>query len=241
MPGGRISKIRGARCYQGSSPDLSITIIQTGVGIQNALKISQDVLGDGEWDLAISSGFAAALIPANIGAFVLPHTVAFNPSGLVQQLGLSSFPCSVEYLQMVHRVIEARKSPQVLGVLVTVPWIVWSVSEKSSIAEQFQASALDMESAAIAEKASKQGIPFIVMRTVSDLKDEGLPEAFNLFLSPSTWMLGTWQIIRQPALWIKLYRLQQQTKVASQELTSIFETFFRYLGQQKEDWPQGIE
>lgn len=241
MPGGRITKIKGVRCYVADCSNASITVIKTGVGIEKALKVSQGILADGPWDLAISSGFAGALISTGIGTCVLPQAVIFKPSDSNQQLGLSPFPCSVEYLQIAQRVIDAMKSPHISGTLVTVPSIVWSVSEKFALAEMFQASALDMESAGIAEKATERGIPFLVMRTVSDLKGESLPEAFNLFLSPSTWMRGTWQIISRPALWIKLYRLQQQTKVASQELTNIFETFFRFLGQQKEDLPQGIE
>ena len=238
MPGGRVAKIGGFRCCTVETPHVSVTLIQTGVGIQNALTAGGDVLGASQWDLAISSGFAGALIPTCIGALVLPNTVVLKPLDTAECLGLSSFPCSVEYHRIVSQVIEVNQPNLVSGVLVTVPWIVWSVSEKRAIAETFQASALDMESAGIAEKATEQKIPFLVIRTVSDLKDENLPEEFNLFLSPSTWVQGTWRIISQPAHWAQVFRLRQQMKVASRQLTSFFDTFFLYLGQQEHDSSQ---
>ena len=136
---------------------------------------------------------------------------------MAKRVGLSSFPCSVEYHRIVSQVVEMIQPHLVSGVLVTVPWIVWSVTEKRALAETFQASALDMESAGIAEKATEQKIPFLVIRTVSDLKDENLPEEFNLFLSPSTWVQGAWRIIIQPAHWAQLFRLRQQMKVASRQ------------------------
>jgi len=226
LPGGRVAKIGGVRCCTAETPHVSVTLIQTGAGIQNALNVSEEVLRASQWDLAISSGFAGALIPSCIGALVLPNTVVLQPFDTAECLGLSSFPCSVEYHQIVSQVIEVIQPHLVSGVLVTVPWIVWSVSEKRSIAETFQASALDMESAGIAERAAEQNIPFLVIRTVTDLQDENLPEEFNLFLSPSTWALGTWRIISQPAHWAKLFQLRQQMKVASRQLTSFFDAFF---------------
>ena len=228
----------GVRRYTAEISHVSVTLIQTGVGIQNALKVCGDVLGASQWDLAISSGFAGALIPSCIGALVLPNTVVLKPFDMAKRVGLSSFPCSVEYHRIVSQVVEVIQPHLVSGVLVTVPWIVWSVSEKRAIADTFQASALDMESAGIAERATEQKIPFLVIRTVSDLKDENLPEEFNLFLSPSTWVQGAWRIISQPANWAKLFRLRQQMKVASRQLTSFLGTFFLYLGQQEHDSSQ---
>jgi len=225
----------GVRRYTAEISHVSVTLIQTGVGIQNALKVCGDVLGASQWDLAISSGFAGALIPSCIGALVLPNTVVLKPFDMAKRVGLSSFPCSVEYHRIVSQVVEVIQPHLVSGVLVTVPWIVWSVSEKRAIADTFQASALDMESAGIAERATEQKIPFLVIRTVSDLKDENLPEAFNLFLSPSTWVKGAWRIISQPSHWAQLFRLRQQMKVASRQLTIFFDTFFLYLRQQEHD------
>lgn len=149
-----------------------------------------------------------------------------------KQTELSSFPCSVEYLQVIRRALGARKPPWMFGLLVTVTWIVCFAAEKGVIAQQYQASALDMESAGIAEVAKEHEVPFLVVRTVSDLAHENLPEAFNLFLSPLTWRKGVWRMVCQPTTWVHLFRLRGQTKVASKELTNFFDTFFTYLRQQ---------
>ena len=116
--------------------------------------------------------------------------------------------------------------------LLTVPWIVWSVMEKRVLAEKFQADALDMDSAGIAQIAKECNVSFLVIRTVSDLMNENLPKDFNLFLSMSTWAKGLWRFIGRPKLWVELLRLRQQAQVASRELTRFLGVFFFYLRRQ---------
>jgi adenosylhomocysteine nucleosidase len=207
-------------------------LIQTGVGLQNAQKACQKVFGKTQYHLAISSGFAGALFPSSIGALVIPKTVVLGEADSSEGFELSPFPCSGEYSSIIHRVLESLKLPFLSEMLVTVSWIVWSASEKHAIAKKYQASALDMESAGIAAMAQEYHVPFLVIRTVSDLRDENLPQEFNFFLSPSTWIQGLWRMVSRPALWFNVYRLRQQTNIASRELTRFFEMFVAHLRQQ---------
>lgn len=232
MPGGRAFKADGLRQYVAEQSNVSITVVQTGMGVQKAKFACQNIFANSSYHLAISSGFAGALIPASIGSLVIPEVVATGVHHCSEQIELSSFPCSVEYLQVIRGILKDRHSPWVPGLLVTVTWIVCSVAEKNVLAHQAQASAVDMESAGIAEVAKKYNIPFLVVRTVSDLAHENLPKAFNLFLSPLTWMHGVWQMVSEPTAWAQVYRLRGQTMVAAKELRNFFDTFFAQLRQQ---------
>ena len=205
-------------------------LVQTGIGVQNAKMACREIFADGECDLAVSSGFAGALIPSCIGALVIPKRVVSGVRDSRERSAFSSFPCSVDYHQILSRLVQDRKPQLVMqDLLVTVPKIVCSVLEKRSLAKQFQASALDMESAGIAAVAKEHDIPFLVIRTVSDLMDETLPEAFNLFLSSSTWRQGVWRMMHTFSHWSEVYRLRQQTKVASRQLTIFFDLFICHL------------
>jgi adenosylhomocysteine nucleosidase len=54
-----------------------------------------------------------------------------------------------------------------------------TASEKSSLREKTGAAAVDMESAAIAQKAAEWGVPFFMVRAVSDRASEDMPLDFN--------------------------------------------------------------
>ena len=211
--------------------NISVAVIQTGMGVQKAKLVCQKIFAKSSYHLAISSGFAGSLISSSIGDIVIPESVVLGVQDRSEQNELSSFPCSVEYCQIIQRALESRKLSWLPGLLVTVTWIVCSTAEKNVLAQQYQASALDMESAGIAAVAKEYKIPFVVIRTVSDLVGENLPEAFNLFLSPSTWIQGGWRMVSQPRTWAQVYRIRGQTNVASRELTNFFDTFFTYLRQ----------
>ncbi len=232
LPGGRAFIANGLRQYVAERSKVSITVVQTGMGVQKARIACEKILAKSSCHLVISSGFAGALIPASIGNLVIPEVVVSGAHTLSEHMELSSFPCSVEYLQTIRGITKDRNPRRMSGLLVTVTWIVCSAAEKNVLAQQSQASAVDMESAGIAEVAKEYKIPFLVVRTVSDLAHENLPKAFNLFLSPSTWIQGIWRMVSEPTSWAQVYRLRRQTIVASQELTNFYDMFFTYLRQQ---------
>ena len=214
-------------------PHLSVTLVQTGIGFERAKTVCLNVFSEKQFDLAISSGFAGALVPTCIGALALPEIVIQGTEDTTQSSKLSSFPCSVQYREIVRRIVADTKVQSISTSLLTVPWIVCSTMEKRVLAQQFEAGALDMESAGIAEVAQEHNIPFFVIRTVSDLMNENLQNDFDLFLSTSTWPKGFCRFLSRPKLWFELLRLRRQAQVASRELTNFFDAFFFYLRQQR--------
>ncbi len=52
---------------------------------------------------------------------------------------------------------------------------------KEELALTFQATAVEMEGAAIAQTASANGIPFVIIRAISDLADDGAAMSYDTF------------------------------------------------------------
>ena len=87
-----------------------------------------------------------------------------------------------------------------------------------------------MESAPLGKIARDRGVPFLVVRTISDLVDEDLPMDFNLFLQPSGWVRGVTQVLTTPQCWAAFKRLRAQTTQASRQITRFFSLFLDGIG-----------
>ena len=105
----------------------------------------------------------------------------------------------------------------------SVGHIVWRASEKARYAQMTGAIGLDMESAALAREAKHAQVPFVILRTASDLLDEDLPLDFNLFLRPTGWLKGIGSVLAAPSSLAGLGRLRRQSRSAAEKLTEFFQ------------------
>jgi adenosylhomocysteine nucleosidase len=105
--------------------------------------------------------------------------------------------------------------------MLSVSTVVCRAVDKQDLGRVTGAVALDMESAAIGKVAQSHGIPFAVVRTVSDVADEDLPLDFNTFLKPLGWVRGIGAIIMNPSSLRGLNRLRHQSRLAAERLTAI--------------------
>ena len=99
--------------------------------------------------------------------------------------------------------------------------------EKDAYRAATGAVGLDMESAAIGAVAKQGGIPFLVVRGVSDWVDEDLPVDFNMFLHPATHLWDLVASVSRPSTWQGIARLRRQSVLASALLTKFFGSFFQ--------------
>jgi len=180
-----------------------------------------------KWDLVISTGYAAALTPSRIGAIVVADQVLREPSGpLSHHLG-TPLLCHPGFAQKAVKVGLSIDDHTQLGRMVTVQRIINRAFEKQELAKRTGAIGLDMESATVGQIAVEQKIPFVVVRAISDLMNEDLPEEFNMFLSSFGWVQGLPSIITSPKSWAHLIRLRTQMVQTSRQMTKFFQTFFR--------------
>jgi adenosylhomocysteine nucleosidase len=212
-----MDKVRGRPVYCALTGGGECWVIQTGVGPQRAHAAARDVLSQQAFALAISSGFACALTQAAIGDILIGTKAATIRDGV-----------SLDYLE-----VEGDERQQWCGLLsgnealvrvafgsfISADRIVYRAAEKVSLAERTHATGLDMESAALANEAKAAQVPFLIVRSVSDLLMEELPLDFNLFLRPTGWVKGVGALLAHPSSLLGLNRLRRQSAIAAAALT----------------------
>jgi adenosylhomocysteine nucleosidase len=221
----RVSTIAGVRCHIGQRGDRSYWLIQTGVGHEAAGKVARRVLSAQSMSLVLSTGFACALVPAQVGDLILGTAVsAVDFEGAWAKKGHSVL-CDETVRSGCFAVAQDAGMIARVGAVVSAPMVVWQAEEKRRLRRLTDATGLDMESAALASVAQEQGIPMAIVRTVSDLADEDLPLDFNLFLRPTGWIKGMRTLIRRPSSFTGLNRLRTQSRVAADRLTEWFQHY----------------
>lgn len=106
------------------------------------------------------------------------------------------------------------------GGFLSVDQVVHRAAEKMTLANRVGVIGLDMESAALAQAAREAAVPFLIVRTVSDLMTEELPLDFNLFLRPTGWLKGIGFVLTHPACLLGIARLGRQSRIAAKTLTA---------------------
>lgn len=219
------------RCYAGISVHVCSVgageywLAQTGMGLEKARQSANQLLVEQPIDLVVSTGFACALIEANIGALLVGLEVVQKTKQGSKSVLTPSMAVLGSERNFALTVIETMVPPERIGRFVSTDRVVGRAKEKREFAKSTEAIGLDMESAALAAEASRAQVPFIVIRSVSDRLDEDLPLDFNLFLSPTGWVKGVVAVLTSPSSLLGLGRLRRQSAVAAQALTDFFRQY----------------
>jgi len=199
-----------------------VLLMQTGMGPQKAHQIATRLLQDDKWDLVVSTGFAGALQDLPIGTLVIGDEWLDDP------LEVSAGKPAVCDSKWVARLVEVSRAslPFSVGRFVSVSCVLTQSEQKQKMASLTGATAVDMESGSIARVAKEFGVPFVIIRTISDGWREDLPLDFNNFQTLAGWLKGLCQCLISPKAWKGLFRLYRQSRVAGAQLTKFFKLFF---------------
>jgi adenosylhomocysteine nucleosidase len=198
-------------------------LARTGVGPEKAGLAAARLLGHQPFSLAVSTGFACALIATEVGALLAGREVVRTEGRGVDVCQAIEVPGAER--DMVMALVEGAKPAGHIGRFVSTEYIVGSASEKRRFSRSTGAIGLDMESAAVAVEAQRAQVPFVIIRTVSDLLDEDLPLDFNLFLRPTAWLKGVGALLGNPSSVMGLLRLRRQSQAAAINLTAFFQRY----------------
>jgi adenosylhomocysteine nucleosidase len=221
----RVATIAGVRCHIGHRGDRTYWLIQTGVGPDAAGTVAGRVLKEQAMSLVMSTGFACALVPAQVGDLIVGTAVSSVHAEGTWTMRDDRVLC--DGAVRAGLLIVAQDAGLVVraGTVVSSGTVVWQAEEKRRLRRLTDATGLDMESAAVAAMAQERGVPMAIVRTVSDLVDEDLPLDFNLFLRPTDWIKGMQALIGRPSSVVGLNRLRKQSRVAADRLTEWFQHY----------------
>jgi adenosylhomocysteine nucleosidase len=215
-------EIDGVNCFAGRQGDRVYWLVATGIGPHAAGEAASTVLDRQRAALAISAGFAGALLPAAAVGDVIAATsvVSGRFDGVWSQVG-PPMACDDSTLKAIQAAAVEVGVTVRTGPLVSLATVVWRAVDKQDVSRLAGAIAVDMESAAIGDAARAHGVPFAVLRTVSDVAGEDLPLDFNVFLKPWGWLLGLGAMIMAPSTLGGLNRLRRQSRLAAAKLTAV--------------------
>ena len=202
-----------------------LELIRTGVGITNADRTVRWRLQQAKLRAVLGIGFAGGLSPSlQVGDLVVARQIR----------GSSISESSRELLQAAESV-HADGLAVHFGIATTVSDFVCKASSKQALARAVgneQVACVDMESAAVAHACSEHGIPFLIVRCISDRLDEDLPLDFNRCrkadgnISPAK---VAWAALLHPQALGPLQELQKRSRACAEKLAQFVEELIPWI------------
>lgn len=171
---------QGSTFHQGKLYGQQVIITKCGIGKVNAAMTTQALLSLGVTRL-IFTGVAGGVRPGlQVGDIVIStdliqHDVDVTPLGYALALiPDESFSWNTDP-ELQHIALESARQVDgihaVLGRIASGDQFIASKEKVRWLHETFEVAAAEMEGAAVAQVASKWGIPFVVIRSLSDTAD----------------------------------------------------------------------
>ena len=211
--------------YKGDLNGQPLTLVQGGMGRENAINAACCLLESTRVDLLISAGVAGGIRQGlNVGDLVVAESVGYTRQDDLdgEELQLESdFVCKKEIVQLARQFSKALESKLHFGNLLTVDKVISQASTKRKIGEHNSFLAVEMESAAVAEIAYEKGVDFAAIRSISDDIDDDLHLDYDNIISDkgkvkvTSIALG---VLKNPQKLALLSRLNKQTKTAAKSL-----------------------
>jgi adenosylhomocysteine nucleosidase len=150
---------------------LAIRLLETGEGRTNAARALEPAIEELKPRAVLGIGFAGALSRSlGVADLVIARRVV-GDSGAIDATP-----------SLVKAAGETGLDRVVVGLALTVDEVISEAEQKVRLSETIAGEPVgivDMESLAIAEVCARRGVPFVVVRAVTDLLDEDLPVNFN--------------------------------------------------------------
>ncbi|MGZ5537968.1 MAG: 5'-methylthioadenosine/S-adenosylhomocysteine nucleosidase family protein [Chthoniobacterales bacterium] len=187
-----------------------VRVLHTGVGEHAVRACLAKLFQDNSPRLLISSGFAGGLTDeVKVGDLLLAEN--FSDTQL----------------------LEPARHLGTVGRLQTTSAIADSSETRADLARSSGASAVDMETAVIADACAERQIPMLSLRAISDTPDApfSIPARvlFNLEKQRTDFGVLFRHLVRHPGDIVRLIAIARQAKKARRALTSALDQLFRVL------------
>ena len=179
--------------YVGSVGSADIVLVKSGVGKVNAAVCVQLLAERFHVTHIINTGVAGSLDnDLDIGDIVVSTDAMYHDvdatvfgyqKGEVPQLGTVSFPADEKLRSFAVKAVK-EAAPEIHvseGQILSGDQFIASYDKKEELMRDFHAKCAEMEGAAIAQASWLNGIPFVILRAISDKADESVKESYDLF------------------------------------------------------------
>lgn len=222
-------KVDNLDTYQAQIGRAAVDFVVTGMGVENALRVTRSVLSN-EHDFCIASGFAGALRPDfKIGDILAAEAVQF--------LGKSQTLQSNRNLAR-HAAGDGAKYAKML---LTSDHVVRTPAEKAQLSPF--AEYVDMESFGVFAAAHEAKRPAVPIRVISDSHDGELPRDVELTMDQRG-EIKVARVLRyvskHPGSLPALIRLGRDSRTAAEALAAFLEVYIKKISFFTHGWfPEG--
>lgn len=191
------SEYSGLLFYDGTLGKHRVVLVRCGVGKVNAARCAQILIDRFGVNYIVNTGIAGGIgeglrvADVVIGTELVQHDFDATAFGYARgnlcepahRESPSVFRSDAELVDLFRAAAESLIGPARVrtGRIATGDLFVASTEAKREIADTFGAVAAEMEGAAIAQTAAMAGVPFVVLRAISDLADGSSPASFETF------------------------------------------------------------
>ena len=178
--------------YEGTLEGQEVVVVQCGVGKVNAAMCAQILCDLYGVTHLVNTGIAGSLCAElDIGDLVVSRDAMYHdfdcvnfgyPMGKVPGMDVVAFPADETMIVYASAAAEAVHPGHVrLGRVASGDVFVADKAVKNRIIENTQALCTEMEGASIAQTAYRNGIPFVILRAISDKADDSAEMDYPTF------------------------------------------------------------
>jgi adenosylhomocysteine nucleosidase len=183
--------IAGADYYIGKMYANSVVLVRCGIGKVNAAICAQILIDLYAIDYCVNIGAAGAINKdLSIGDVVVSRdavhhdfsAVAFgDPPGFIPRTGVLSFPADERLARLAETCGRAvlTENKLAVGRIASGDSFICDADEKARIWHTFKADCVEMEGAAVAQVCWLNKIPFVIIRSISDIADSSASVNFS--------------------------------------------------------------
>jgi|SRR5579863_1424568 len=224
-------RLRPLRCLSagglplmiGGAAGREVLLGHSGMGPSCAAELAERLIRERPIEALLSVGFAGGLEPGlQIGDLVLADRVCFK----------RLLTCDARLLRHGEGAVQDLGLRYRRGLLISKEKMVGSSEGKRDLFVQEGAAAVDMESGAVAEVAARARVPFLAIRSISDLSEQALDPWIGGLIGPGGG-IGYHRLfsglLRRPDRLGLLWRLRQQSFRAAATLNEFLIRFLTTL------------
>ena len=191
-------EIYGLNFIKGEINDKLVVLVEAGVGKVNATRTAQLLIDKFDIDVVINIGSAgSANDKLNIGDIVIGKklvqhdfdiTAFGHPKGYISNVGqyLESDTQLMKKMEKAIKDLENIDFKILVGTIASGDIFCTDIKMKEKIRNKFEADAIEMEGAAIAQVCKLDDIPFIVIRGISDSPNGNNEITFEQYLEKAS-------------------------------------------------------
>jgi adenosylhomocysteine nucleosidase len=182
----------GTTYHEGTLEGVRVVLVQCGVGKVNAALCAQIMISVFGVTHIVNTGIAGSLCAElDIGDLVVSQDAMYHDfdcvhfgyeMGRVPGMDVTAFPADAQLVQLACAAAEkVNPGHSKMGRVASGDLFVAAKATKEAIIEKTGALCTEMEGAAIAHTAYRNGVPFVILRAISDKADDSAEMDYPTF------------------------------------------------------------